>query len=218
MARAPRVGLAVTGLRFSYRKRNEELFAGLNHAFRAGAITAVTGPSGRGKSTLLYVVGLMLRPSGGQVLIGGQRLDDRPDVERSWVRATRLGFVFQDAVLDPSRTVLDSVVEPALYGGARRTDTRNRARVLLDSLGVGERADHRPGEISGGQAQRVAIARALITDPDIVLADEPTGNLDEANTTVVLEALREVARQGCTVVIATHDQGVLAYADEVLVL
>ena len=114
--------------------------------------------------------------------------------------------------------MLDSGVEPALYGGARRADVHSKARTLLDDLGVGSRADHRPGQISGGQAQRVAIARALVTDPDIVLADEPTGNLDEANTDVVLDALQKLAHHGRTVVIATHDPAVLARADEVLAL
>ncbi len=214
----PRAGLAVDGLRFAYRRGGDELFGGLDHEFTAGAVTAVTGPSGRGKSTLLYVLGLMLCPSGGSVLMGGARMDDQPDAARSWVRATRIGFVFQDAVLDPARTVLDCVVEPSLYGGARRTDVRARARDLLDGLGVGERADHKPGQISGGQAQRVALARALVTDPDVLLADEPTGNLDQANADVVLDTLRQVAATGRTVIIATHDPAVLERADEVLAL
>ncbi len=217
-AEAPCAGLAVARLRFRYRKGGEELFGGLDHVFSPGALTAVTGPSGRGKSTLLYVLGLMLRPADGQVLVGGERVDDRPDAQRSWVRATRIGFVFQDAVLDPTRTVLDSVVEPALYGGARRATVREHARALLDEMGVSARADHRPGEISGGQAQRVAVARALVADPDIVLADEPTGNLDETNAGIVLDALRDVARRGRTVVVATHDPGVLDRVDEVLAL
>lgn len=213
-----RATLAVEGLSFAYRRGGEELFGGLDHTFRPGAITAVTGPSGRGKSTLLYVLGLMLKPARGAVLIGGQRVDDRADVERSWIRATRLGFVFQDAALDQSRTVLDSVMEPALYAGARRSEVADRARDLLDMLGVAARADHRPGEVSGGQAQRVAVARALVTDPDIILADEPTGNLDQDNTDVVLQTLREVVAEGRTVVIATHDPSVLAEVDEELVL
>lgn len=211
-------GLAVRDLAFAYRRGGEELFGGLTHAFTPGAVTAVTGPSGRGKSTLLYVLGLMLRPRRGAVLLDGARLDDRSDVERSAVRAARLGFVFQDAVLDPARTVLDSVVEPALYAGRRADEARPRARALLDELGVAARADHRPGEISGGQAQRVAVARALLLDPLVILADEPTGNLDHDNATTVLEALGRAAAAGRTVVIATHDPFVLARADEVLAL
>ncbi len=210
--------LAVSGLRFAYRHSGGELFGGLSHEFATNAVTAVTGPSGRGKSTLLYVLGLMLRPAAGQVLLRGARVDDLSDAQRSWIRATRIGFVFQDAVLDPARTVLDSVIEPALYGGCRRRAARGRARTLLADLGVAERADHRPGQVSGGQAQRVAVARALMVESALILADEPTGNLDEANASVVLDALHRVARSGSLVVIATHDPAVLARSDQVLEL
>jgi len=210
--------LAVRDLTFAYGRSTEELFDGLTYEFTLGAVTAVTGPSGRGKSTLLYVLGLMLRPRHGAVLFGGSRVDDRSDADRSAVRARRLGFVFQDAVLDPTRTVLDSVIEPALYAGRRAADVRARARGLLDDLGVGGRADHRPGEISGGQAQRVAIARALLVDPEVILADEPTGNLDHDNAIIVLDALGRAALSGRTVVIATHDPFVLDRSDEVLAL
>ena len=210
--------LAVRGLRFAYRRGGEELFDGLDHDFPAGAITALTGASGRGKSTLLYVLGLMLQPRAGQVLLDGARVDDRPDAHRSWVRATRYGFVFQDAVLDPARSVLSSVIEPGLYGGARRRDVAGRARALLDALGVGQRATHRPGQVSGGQAQRVAVARALLAEPRVLLADEPTGNLDQDSSGLVLSALRSAADDGRTVVIATHDPAVVARADHVLTL
>ena len=217
-AGAAEVPLAVRDLSFAYRRGGEELFDGLTHEFSPGAVTAVTGPSGRGKSTLLYVLGLMLLPARGAVHIDGARVDDRPDAQRSAIRASRIGFVFQDAVLDPTRSVLDSVVEPALYAGARRGEVVSRARALLDQLGVGTRADHRPGEISGGQAQRVAIARALMVEPDVVLADEPTGNLDHDNAEIVLVALAAAAAAGRSVVIATHDPFVLERADTVLAL
>lgn len=212
----PGASLAVTDLRFAYRRGGEELFSGLDHRFLSGAVTAVTGPSGRGKSTLLYVLGLMLRPSSGAVVIEGSPVSALSDAARSQIRASRLGFVFQDAVLDPSRQVLDSVVEPALYAGRRRRDVLSEAMRLLDGLGVAERAAHKPGEISGGQAQRVAVARALINQPSVVLADEPTGNLDEHNSTVVMDALRHAASRGNTVVIATHDPLVVASCDQVL--
>lgn len=210
--------LSTDGLHFAYRRGAEDLFGGLTWSFPAGAVTAVTGPSGRGKSTLLYVLGLMLRPSVGAVRFDGRDASGLPDAARAAVRARNVGFVFQDAVLDPTRTVLDSVCEPALYGGERRRDAEPRARALLDALGVGVRADHRPGEISGGQAQRVAVARALMNDPSVILADEPTGNLDEVNAGLVLESLRQAAGEGCTVLIATHDAAVVARADEVLAL
>lgn len=210
--------LEVRAVTFAYRRGGEELFGGLSWSFAGGALTAVTGPSGRGKSTLLYLLGLMLRPTGGQVLLQGERVDALPDARRAAVRAHRVGFVFQDAALDPARRIVDSVVEPALYAGCRRGEVVGRARELLDQLGVGQRADHRPGEISGGQAQRVAVARALINTPVVILADEPTGNLDQGNAAVVLGALRDAARAGVAVIIATHDADVLGACDERVVL
>lgn len=223
--------LAVRELSFAYRRGAEELFGGLSHEFTPGAVTAVTGPSGRGKSTLLYVLGLMLTPSRGQVLLDAQAVSSAADAVRSRVRAHRIGFVFQDSALDPTRTVLDSVVEPALYAGWSLSRARSRGRELLEQMGVGARADHRPGEISGGQAQRVAVCRALVTDPVVILADEPTGNLDRENAAGVLAALSAAAggagndgegegipRVERTVLIATHDPFVIERADEVLAL
>lgn len=210
--------LEVREIAFSYRKGSAELFDGLTHSFAPGATTAVTGRSGRGKSTLLYVLGLMLRPTRGDVLIDGRGVGRRDDQSRSRVRSNDIGFVFQDAALDPTRTILDAVVEPALYAGARRRDVLPVARELLDRFGVGGRAGHLPGQISGGQAQRVAIARALVTSPTVVLADEPTGNLDRDNAETVLRALRDCATEGRTVVIATHDPFVLDHVDHVLAL
>lgn len=214
--------LAVRELSFAYTRGGEELFDGLSHAFTPGKVTAITGPSGRGKSTLLYVLGLMLTPTRGEVELDGEPLGRVADATRSRARAHRIGFVFQDAALDPSRIVLDSVIEPALYAGWRPRRAKVRGRVLLEQMGVAERADHKPGEISGGQAQRVAVCRALVTDPVVVLADEPTGNLDRDNAEGVLAALSAATSTGAgqqrTVVIATHDPFVLEHADEVLAL
>lgn len=204
---------------FAYRKGGEELFDGLTHAFTPGAVTALTGPSGRGKSTLLYVLGLLLTPSAGEVLLDGEPISGAADAVRATVRAERVGFVFQDSELDPSRKVIDSVLEPAMYAGFSRGDRVARARQLLERFGLAGRADHRPGQVSGGQAQRLAVCRALLNEPDIVLADEPTGNLDRGNAQLVLEALVGAAReQGSTVVIATHDPFVLEHVDEVVQL
>lgn len=210
--------LAVRDLSFSYSETSEELFGGLTHEFQPCAVTAVTGPSGRGKSTLLYVIGLMLKPGRGSVDIKGRRVDSLPDAERSAVRGRHIGFVFQDSALDPARRILDSVCEPALYVGAKRGEVIPRAKKLLASLGVEARADHRPGEISGGQAQRVAVARALVNNPDIILADEPTGNLDRANAEVVLTFLRKASVSGKTVVISTHDPFVIEHSDTIVEL
>lgn len=211
--------LAVRDVAFSYPGTGEELFGGLSHDFTAGAVTALTGPSGRGKSTLLYVIGLLLSPSAGDVLLDGREVSRAPDAVRAGVRARRVGFVFQDSELDPARRVIDSVLEPALYAGFTREEKVENALGLLDRFGLRERANHRPGQVSGGQAQRLAVCRALVMEPDIVLADEPTGNLDRENATLVLDVLAGAAHEGGnTVVIATHDPFVLERVDEVVAL
>lgn len=205
--------LTVDGLKFRYAVGGEELFGGLSHDFDAGQVTVLTGPSGRGKSTLLYILGLMLTPTAGSVVVAGRPASALSDAERSRIRGANIGFVFQDAALDPTRTILDAVAEPALYAGETRASARSRALSLLRDMNIDARAHHRPGAISGGQAQRVAVARALSNDPGIILADEPTGNLDQVNSDGVLAALRRVADQGRIVVIASHDAHVLGQGD-----
>lgn len=213
------MGLAVDDLRFRYSRGSDELFDGLSHDFSPGAVTALTGPSGRGKSTLLYVLGLLLTPTSGSVVVDGRAASGLRDGARSRLRASTMGFVFQDSELDPHRTVLDSVLEPALYAGRGRRASAPRALTLLKKFGLESRATHRPGQVSGGQAQRVAVCRALLNDPSIVLADEPTGNLDRGNAALVLDALCDAAHeQGACVVIATHDPYVLTRVDEVVEL
>ena len=185
-----------------------------SQTFAPGELVALCGPSGRGKSTILYLLGLMLRPNQGRITIDGRNVSSLGDAQRAQVRANTIGFVFQDAALDGSRTVLDNVLEPTLYARSRtsRTET-GRAAELLERFGVSSRASHRPGEISGGQAQRIALCRALISNPGIILADEPTGNLDSVTGTVVLDALREHAESSAAVVIATHDPTVIGACD-----
>lgn len=210
--------ITVTDLRFGYR-RNEPAIDGLSHPFPEGQASAVTGRSGSGKSTLLYLIGLLLSPWSGRITIAGQDVADAPDALRSEVRALRIGFVFQDAALDPTRTVLDNVVEGALYAQTPRREAVGRAHELLERFGVNLRADHRPGEVSGGQAQRVALCRALLNRPRIVLADEPTGNLDTETAGVVIDALLSMAHDdGATVIIVSHDPAVATACDEVLAL
>jgi len=210
--------IEIRGLRFAYRRGGEGIFDGFDVDFAPGTVSAVTGPSGSGKSTLLYLAGLLLRPHGGTVRIAGVDAGRLGDRERSRLRAEKIGFVFQDAALDVTRTVLDNVVEGALYAGMPRRRAEAEARVLLDRFGVELRVDHRPGEVSGGQAQRVGLCRALIKEPEVILADEPTGNLDADTAGVVLGALREAARGGATVVVASHDEAVVAEADHVVAL
>lgn len=213
------MSVVVEGLSFGYR-RGEPIIDGLDAVFESGAVTAVTGRSGRGKSTLLYLVGLLLSPWSGRVSLGdvedASALDDGA---RSRLRAERVGFVFQDAALDPSRSVLDNVAEGGIYGRLSRREAEERGRVLLDRFDVGLQVEQRPGEVSGGQAQRVALCRALVNDPDVVLADEPTGNLDVDSARVVIDALVASAHEGgATVIIASHDPVVVASCDGVLEL
>ncbi|WP_029144995.1 ABC transporter ATP-binding protein [Microbacterium luticocti] len=181
--------------------------------FEPGTMTALTGPSGRGKSTLLYLLGLMLHPTGGQVRLDGVPASTLGDGPRARLRADRFGFVFQDAALDATRTVLDNITETALYRGEKRQDAVARAGALLDRFGVDVPAHRKPGQVSGGQAQRIALCRALLNSPDVLLADEPTGNLDPATTDIVVDALRDHARTGATVIVVTHSPEVAAACD-----
>jgi ABC-type lipoprotein export system ATPase subunit len=183
-----------------------------------GEMVGITGPSGRGKSTLLYLLGLMLRPREGEVLIDGTPTSELRDPARARMRAHLFGFVFQDAALDATRTVLDNITEAALYRGDELSDARSRARDLLDRLGVAVPADRRPGQVSGGQAQRIALCRALLHDPRIVLADEPTGNLDVGSADQVMGALRAQAQRGSAVLVVTHDPRAVEGCDRVIEL
>ena len=187
--------------------------SGWTAEFGAGSVTAMTGPSGCGKSTRLYLLGLMLRVESGTVELDGIRVDRLNDAARATLRAHRFGFVFQDAALDPTRTVMDNIVETALYRGQPRGQVLTRAAALMEQFDIAVPAHRRPGQISGGQAQRIALCRALLSSPGVVLADEPTGNLDPVSTQTVLSALREHADAGSCVVVVTHDPTVASWAD-----
>lgn len=181
--------------------------------FPAGTMTALTGPSGRGKSTLLYLLGLMLHPTRGEILFDGAVVSTQSDAARARLRADQFGFVFQDAALDATRTVLDNVTESALYRGEPRNSVAQHAIDLLDRFGVDVPPHRKPGQVSGGQAQRIALCRALLNAPRVLLADEPTGNLDLGSRDVVVEALREHAQGGATVIVVTHTPDVAAACD-----
>ena len=207
--------ISLESVSFGYRP-TETIIDDLSWSFTKGAVTAVTGPSGRGKSTLLYLIGLLLSPWSGVIRFDGQDSSRLGDIDRSAIRASRVGFVFQDAALDASRTVLDNIIETALYTGLPRKAAIARAEELMERFEVGLRADHKPGEVSGGQAQRIALCRALLNRPPVVLADEPTGNLDVRTADVVLTSFREIADAGSTVIVATHDPTIVSVCDAVV--
>ena len=189
---------------------------GMSHAFATGHVTAIMGPSGSGKSTLLNLLAGFDRPTSGQVLIDGESIGELSERQRSELRLRTFGFVFQSFNLVMVLTALQNVAFPMALAG---TDTRNRerrARALLERFGLDHRADYRPMRLSGGERQRVALARALANDPKVVFADEPTGNLDSKSGLRVLAALRDVAAEGRTVIVVTHDAALAKHADVVL--
>ncbi len=172
-------------------------------ALRPGEYTAIVGHSGSGKTTLLNLMGCLDRPSAGRVLVHGREIHAADEAELAGVRREAIGFVFQQFFLVPTLTVLENVQLPALF--SRRADRQARARELLERVGLGRRLRHRPGQLSGGEMQRAASARSLINDPRILLADEPTGNLDNRNAGVVMDLFHELHQQGLTVVVVTHN-------------
>ncbi|MFF1635033.1 ABC transporter ATP-binding protein [Leifsonia sp. NPDC058248] len=209
--------IEVRDLEFRYEDRSP-MFLDYSVTFQEGEMVALTGASGRGKSTLLYLLGLMLKPIGGTVLVDGVDSSVMSDADRARLRATRFGFVFQDAALDATRSVLDNVVESVLYRCTSRRAARPLALSLMREFGVEARPEAKPGQLSGGQAQRIALCRALLHKPSFVLADEPTGNLDSDSGGVVIEALKMQARSGAVVLVATHDSLLVNQCDRIVAL
>jgi putative ABC transport system ATP-binding protein len=178
-----------------------------------GEFLAVVGPSGSGKTTLMNIVGCLDRPTTGRYVLDGAAVEDLDDDGLAAVRSRSIGFVFQSYNLLPRTSALDNVATALAYQGVGRRERTKRATAALERLGLGDRADHEPTELSGGQQQRVAIARALVTEPALLLADEPTGNLDTASGAEVMGILRQLHASGRTVVLITHDSDVAAGAD-----
>ncbi|SDF69718.1 lipoprotein-releasing system ATP-binding protein [Methanolobus vulcani] len=184
---------------------------------KKGEFLSITGPSGSGKSTLLHMIGILDTPTSGSITIDGRVVTDMSEKERSKVRNEVLGFIFQYHHLMPDFNALENVMMPLLIGGMKRSDAKKIAAKLLEDVGLGDRMDHLPNQLSGGQAQRVAIARALANNPGIVIGDEPTGNLDTKSSDRIYELLRQLNRdRGQTFILVTHDEEMARKTDRIV--
>jgi putative ABC transport system ATP-binding protein len=208
------VFIRIRDLRKSYVMGSETVhaLAGVDVDIERGSFAVIMGPSGSGKSTLLYLLGGLDRPTSGRIEVDGQGIDTLDENALAHYRRRTVGFVFQSFNLISSMTALDNVAFPMRFAGAPGALRQRRAYALLQQVGLGDRARHRPTELSGGQQQRVAIARALVNDPQMILADEPTGNLDSASGNSVMQALAELHATGRTVVVVTHDPRMTRFA------
>ncbi|HKK33986.1 MAG TPA: ABC transporter ATP-binding protein [Desulfomicrobiaceae bacterium] len=189
-----------------------EVLKSISLDIRAGEFLALLGTSGSGKSTLMHILGLLDRPSAGTFLLNGRDVSEMDDDGLSELRNRTIGFIFQSFYLIPYASALDNVLLPGLYSPTSTAKLRKRAQDLLSLVGLGDRMHFKPSQLSGGQQQRVAIARALINDPDILLADEPTGQLDSATSTEIMTLMADINSQGKTVILVTHDESTAAVA------
>ncbi len=213
--------LEAEALKKTYTMGEHEVkaLAGVDFCVEKGEFVAIMGPSGSGKSTLLHLLGGLDKPSAGEVTLAGQRLSILNDKEATLVRRHNIGFIFQFFNLLPTLSTDENVALPLLIDGQNLRKYQERIDAMLELVGLTERRHHKPDQLSGGEQQRVAIARALVTEPAMVLADEPTGNLDSKTGTVIMELLRRTCDElGQTVVIVTHDSRAAAYADRVVFL
>ena len=214
--------LLVKGITKSYSKKRLiiPVLKGVNFSVRKGEFVSIVGQSGSGKSTLLHLLGTLDAPDSGEIYFGGERIDSLPSTQRDWLRNRSVGFIFQFYHLLPELTALENVLAPLMIRTGlieywmKRQNYHERARALLEQVGLSHRLKHKPNELSGGEMQRTAIARALIAEPKILLADEPTGNLDAASAKEVIQLLRQLCTlHKLTVIMVTHDRNIAAVAD-----
>lgn len=213
---APVIELDSVGKVYGSGEFHVEALRSVSLSIRQGEYVAIMGPSGSGKSTLMHILGCLDVLTSGRYLLAGEDVSTMDEIDLAEVRNRRIGFVFQQFNLLPSLTALRNVEMPLAYAGISRTRRRELAQAALERVGLGDRLGHRPGEMSGGQQQRAAVARALVGDPALVLADEPTGNLDSAATKDVLGLFGELHRQGRTIVLITHEADVAQRAGRII--
>ena len=214
------VTIKLTGIRKVYKIGGEELAAldGIDLSIHQGEFAALMGPSGSGKSTLMNILGCLDRPSTGSYLLDGEEVAGLSDDKLALTRNKKIGFVFQNFNLLSRISALDNVALPLVYAGVSKKDRLERAMQCLQAVGLSDRADHQPNELSGGQRQRVAIARALVNDPHIIMADEPTGNLDTKSTKDIMEIFEAMHEIGRTIILVTHEPEIAACASRQLMV
>lgn len=210
--------IAIEALKKAYMMGNQEVMAldGIDLKIGANEYVAIMGPSGSGKSTLMNILGCLDTPTSGRYVLGGEDVSVMKPGELAQVRSRRTGFVFQSFNLLPRYNALENVALPLIYQGVPRAERLERARKALEEVGLSGRMEHRPAEMSGGQRQRVAVARALVGRPDIILADEPTGNLDTQTSVEVMKLFEKIYRQGNTILIVTHEEDIAACARRII--
>ncbi|WP_305879417.1 MULTISPECIES: ABC transporter ATP-binding protein [unclassified Flavobacterium] len=210
--------IEIRGLRRNFQLGGEtlEVLKGIDLDIQKGEYVALMGPSGSGKSTLMNLLGCLDTPTSGRYVLNGQDVSTLHDDELAEIRNKEIGFVFQTFNLMPRTTALDNVALPMVYAGYGKSDRHARAREVLTQVDLANRMDHQPNQLSGGQRQRVAIARALVNKPSIILADEPTGNLDSKTSVEIMALFNEIHAQGNTVILVTHEEDIAAYAKRVI--
>ena len=210
--------IRIEGLKKFYNLGTQQVKAlnGVDLSICGNEYVAIMGPSGSGKSTLMNILGCLDTPSGGKYILNGTDVSQMGDGELAQVRNSEIGFVFQSFNLLPRYTSLENVALPLIYSGVPRNIREKKAREALESVGLGERMEHKPAELSGGQRQRVAVARALINHPSIILADEPTGNLDTKTSIEIMRLFEEIYKKGNTVILVTHEEDIAQHARRII--
>ena len=210
--------IKITNIKRDFPLGNEIVYVlkGIDLEINKGEYVALMGPSGSGKSTLMNLLGCLDTPTSGTYILNGKNVSEMQDDELAGIRNKEIGFVFQTFNLMPSTTALDNVALPMVYAGHSKSERIERATEVLTQVGLNDRMDHKPNQLSGGQRQRVAVARALVNKPSIILADEPTGNLDSKTSLEIMGLFNEIHAQGNTVILVTHEEDIAAYAHRII--